>query len=118
MTITWTLVFCLPCAVMVLVWAAFLRRYTEELQRFSAWPALLFTTVSAFAGVWGMMHLDELAKRAPFDYGYEGRAWLLGAIGFISALVWVIRSRQWCSWGTLIIAGWMSLVWMAICSTL
>lgn len=103
---------------MVLIWAVFLARYKPELRRFSAWLALLCTTASVFAGVWGLMHVDELAKRSPFDYGYEGRAWLLGAIGFLSALVWVVRSRQWCSRGTLILAGWMSLVWMLICSTL
>lgn len=118
MSVPWAVFFGVPSASMVLVWAAFFTRYRRELKRIPAWPALLFTTASAFAGVWGLIRLDELAKRSPFDYGYEGRAWMLAVIGFVSASIWVMRSRQWCSWATLVTSGWMAVIWMMICATL
>ena len=117
MTVAWAIVFCVPSILMVPIWAAFLVRYRPELRRISAWLALLFTTASVFAGVWGLMHLEALRARSLLDWHYEERAWLLSTLGLISALVWVARSRQWYSWGTLLVASWTQLVWMAIFST-
>ncbi len=51
-----------------------LTSYRCELKRIPAWPALLFTSSFAFAGVWGLLRLDELSRRSPTDYGYEGLA--------------------------------------------
>jgi hypothetical protein len=117
MTLTWTFAFAIPSVVMVFVWLAVLVRYRPELRHLSVWLALLFTTASVFAGVWGLMHLEALRRRSLLDWHYEERAWLLDTIGFIAGLVWVTRSRRWYTWVALLAAGWMELVWLAIFST-
>lgn len=118
MTMAWSFVFGIPCVIMLFIFSAFLKPYKREGTGVVAWPALLFTTASTFAGVWGLINIKQLSKRAPFDYGYEARALLFGLAGVVCALVWVIYSRNWRSWGTLTVAAWMSLVWLMVCSTI
>lgn len=112
----WALIFGLPLITLVFIWARCLFSARSESKRVAAWPALLFTMASAFAGVWGLLHAAELSKRSAFDYGYECKAWLISLIGLIAAIVWVVRVKQWLSWATLVIAGWLNLIWMMLAS--
>jgi hypothetical protein len=104
--------------LMLFVWIGFFTRYKAELRRVIAWPALIFTSLSSWAAIWGSVHLAEMFKRSAFDFGFEQRAFWLSIFGMMASLVWVIRSRQWCSWGTLSVALWMSAVWMLACAAL
>ena len=64
-----------------------------------------------------MMHLEELRRRSIDDWRFESRSWLLATVGLISAGVWLARSRQWRSWATALVAGFLQLAWLTIFST-
>lgn len=100
------------------VWFSLTTRYRSELKHLSAWLALAFTTGSCVFGVWGLFHLTELQRRNFFDFGFERRAASIAYVGFVSAIVWVMRSRRWSSWMTLGIATCLSLLWTGACATL
>lgn len=113
----WALVFYISGALIALTWATTILRCRPELKRLSACTALLFTTVTCFTGAWGMLHLEELRRRSMLDWHFEERGWLLDTVGLIAALIWVSRSRNWCSWGTLAVAAFLQLAWLSIFSS-
>jgi hypothetical protein len=114
----WFLIFGVPLVILGCVVSMVLKRYEKDLRRISSWLAITFTGLSALGGVWGLIILDKLSKRNSFDYGYESRCFLLAFIGFLSALVWVIRSRKMPSFLTLTASLWISLIWMMDLGTL
>jgi hypothetical protein len=114
----WFLIFGVPLAILGFVVSMVLKQYEKDRRRISSWPAITFTALSALGGFWGFIILDQLSKRSGFDYGYEARCFLLAFIGFLSALVWVIRSRKISSFLTLTASLWISLIWMMDLATL
>ena len=116
--VLWAMIFGIPALFMLLAWIGFLTLFRAELSRIFAWPALIFTTSSVWAAIWAIAHIHELAKRSSLDYGFERRVFALAFVGLIAAVIWVFRSRQWSSWGTLSVAVWMSVVFAMICSTM
>lgn len=111
MMLTWSVIFGIACALMLLPWWAFFRRDVAERKRVVAWVALLCTSVAALAGPWALLHAAELSRRSGLDYRYEGKAWVVAAVGFISSIAWVKRSRQWRSLLTFCVAGVLILIW-------
>lgn len=107
-----------PSALMIWVAVRIVRVQRKELRSPLAWPAWLFTAASTFAGILGLILLERLSKRSGFDYGYEGTAWLLGAIGFVFSIGWLAHSRSRVALTTFGVAIWMSLLWTLVCSTL
>src|SRR5438045_2211740 len=67
------LIYGVPLAILGFVICIILNRYQKDCRRISSWVAITFTSLSALGGVWGFIILDQLSKRSPFDYGYEGR---------------------------------------------
>ncbi len=114
----WFLIYGVPLVVLGSVISMMLRQYEKDRRRVSSWLAITFTGLSALGGSWGFIILDQLSKRNRFDYGYEGRCFLLAFIGFLSALVWVIRSRKMPSFLTLTASLWISIIWMMDLATL
>jgi hypothetical protein len=114
----WLLIFGVPLVVLGCVISMLLKRYENDRRFIYSWLAIGFTGLSALGGVWGLIILDQLSKRNSFDYGYEGRCFLLAFIGFLSALVWVIRSRKIPSFLTFTASLWISLIWMMDLATL
>ena len=114
----WYLIYGVPLAILGFVSFTILNRYKKDRRRISSWVAITFTALSALGGVWGFIILDQLSKRSPFDYGYEGRCFLLASIGSSSALVWVIRSTKTPSLLTLATSLWISIFWMMDLATL
>ena len=114
----WFLIYGVPLVILGSVVSMVIKQYEKDRRRVSSWLAITFTALSALGGFWGFIILDQLSKRNSFDYGYEGRCFLLGFIGFISALVWVIRSRKMPSFLALTASLWVSLIWMMDLATL
>jgi hypothetical protein len=114
----WLLIYGVPLAILALVVRMVLKQYDKDRLRIFSWLTIIFTGLSALGGFWGFIILDQLSKRNSFDYGYEGRCFLLAFIGFLCALVWVIGSRKTSSVLTLIASLWISLIWMMDLATL
>jgi hypothetical protein len=114
----WYLIYGVPLAILGFVISIVLKRYEKDRRRISCWAAIIFTGLSALGGIWGFIILDQLSKRSPLDYGYEGRCFLLAFIGFLSALVWVTRSRKMPSFLALAASLWISVIWMMDFATL
>jgi hypothetical protein len=114
----WFLIYGVPLVILGFVVSMVLKRYEKDRRRISSWLAIAFTGLSALGGVWGFIILDQPNKRSSFDYGYEGRCFLLAFIGFLSALVWVIRSRKMPSFLAFAASLWIGLIWMMDLATL
>jgi hypothetical protein len=114
----WFLSYGVPLVILGLVVRMVLTQYERDRLRIFSWLAITFTALSALGGFWGFIILDQLSKRNSFDYGYEGRCFLLAFIGFLFAMVWVIGSRKTSSVLTLIASFWISLIWMMDLATL
>lgn len=99
-----------PFAVAIL-WAVFLLRYRGETKRTSAWAALSFASLSGIAALWAVTHLGALWQRSITDQRYEGWAWFFAVAGCGAALVWIVRSRNLCAIGTLLVTSWLSFIW-------
>ncbi len=83
--------------------------------------ATVVSAISPSMGIYGLLKLDELAKRRPFDYGFEGLAWLFAVVGVIAAIFGLLVLRKSCKffdWTPLAVSVWMFVVWAAVCSTL
>ncbi len=110
----WTLIYGVPTALMLFLWTAFLTRFRGERKLWPAWLAMTGATLPSLMGDWALTHVVWMARRAPTDYKLEKVAMTLGLIGAASAVVWLIRSRHFCSWGALAVAVWISGVWIVI----
>jgi hypothetical protein len=115
---SWVFTFGIPSAAMLIAWLIFLAGYRKEMSRVAAWPALLLTSASCWSGLWALFHLESMWKRASMDYGFEARGFLLGVIGGIAAIVWLRKSRQYCSVASLLCAVWSGFFFMCMLSTM
>lgn len=96
-----------PSFVMAALWSLFFTRYNVDRRRTSAWLALTFTSFSVIAALWAVIDLNELQNRPLMDTAYEDRAIAVAALGFLAALAWVVRHRNLCAVGVMIIAVWL-----------
>jgi hypothetical protein len=108
----------LPLTLIGISWRRIYSRRNSDTCRVFAWLASIFTVASSIGGVWGLVIVDQLAKRTRLDYGYEGRCFGLGALGLLGAIVWVIRSRNLAAALGLIASIWITTFWMLVLETL
>jgi hypothetical protein len=112
----WALIYGVPSLVMPILLLLFFLVYRKR----SAVPdyisvlSMLCATIPAWAGVWALTHVMKMAMREPNDYTFERTCFTFAVLGAIAAVVWILRSRQVCSFGTLLSSVWMALVWGAI----
>ena len=96
-----------PSLVMAGLWVLFFTRYIVDKRRTSAWLSLVFTFFSVIAALWAVIDLNELQNRSLMDTAYEDRAIAVAALGFLSALVWIVRHRNLCTVGVMLTAVWL-----------
>jgi hypothetical protein len=101
----------LPSIPLALLWAAFLFWRKPDRARRSAWLAMVCTSLSGIAALWGAANLATLWKRPMTDMAYERRGYFLAMAGFVAALVWFIRSRNPCAVGAMLVALWLSFIY-------
>ena len=111
-------IFAIPSAAMIAVWWGFVASWRSEKGRILALPGLVVTSITACIAIGGFVNLHRLRARSYFNYGFERHAATIAYLAVIAAVVWVVRSRTWKSWGTLAVAVWMALAWTAACATL
>jgi hypothetical protein len=64
-------------------------------------------------GIWALSHFQRmLLIPASTAFKVVCMGTLLAAVGGFAALTWVVIERNWLSWMSLAISGWMFLVWM------
>lgn len=115
--IRWSLIYGVPALLMLVVWAVYFTVNRARNKEIALWISLLAmasATIPAFAGVYALTHVYTMASRGPTDFTFERVSMVFGLLGAVTGIVWVIRSRRFCSWSTLAVSVWMSLVWGAI----
>ena len=105
-------------AILGFVIVLFFRKYETGRCRIVAWFAITFAALSALGGLWGLVVIAQLSKRSPFDYGYEGRCFILGVVGLLAVFVWVVLSRKLPAFLTLTASLWIAIFWMLDLATL
>src|SRR5579863_771463 len=114
----WWTIFGVPLFAVGVEWAVLVTRRRDQLRHITVAVAMLFTTASAFGGVWGLLHIEQMKRRGVGDYHYEFVGLLLATIAGLAALTWVsIERRMWLAWMTLAISGWMFVIWALACSS-
>jgi hypothetical protein len=109
----WWLVFGTPLAVSTLEWAILGSRRRDQLRHLTVTLALTFSTASTLVGVWALLHFDRmLLVSASTGHRVIFTGCLLATIGGFAAFTWVVIERNWFSWVTLAVSGWMFLIWM------
>ncbi len=102
---------------MLLVWLLFFTLYRSRRGEVPGYISILgmaCASIPAWAGVWALLHVMKMAMRDPNDYTFEHVCFGVALLGAIASVVWVLRSKQICSFGTLLSSVWMALVWGAI----
>jgi uncharacterized membrane protein len=110
----WSFIYGVPAALMLFFWTAFLTRNRDQMKNRAAWVALFGATYPALAGVYALTHVYKMAARVSTDYRFEKTALGFAILAVIAVIVWLRRSRQFSSWGTLAVAIWMGIVWTAV----
>jgi hypothetical protein len=98
-----------------------IRSGRPKIVRIGTLCATVVSAISPSMGLYGLVKLDELAKRSQLDYGFEGLAWLFAVLGVIAAIFCLLVIRKGCKlfdWIPLAVSVWMFVVWAAVCSTL
>jgi hypothetical protein len=112
------IVFGVPFLAGVFEWAVLGTRQRDQLRHSTAILAMTFSTASAFLGIWGLLHLEQMQHRAAFDYCFEGVGWLLATVALVATILWIVtKQKTWLSWLSLGISGWMFVIWALVCST-
>ncbi len=108
MIMIWWAIFGVPLFAAVVEWFVLVTHRRDQLRHITVVVAMLFSTASAFGGVWGLLQIEQMQRRAVDDFRYELVGLLLAAIAGFAALTWVlIERRTWLAWMSLVISGWM-----------
>jgi hypothetical protein len=110
-TLILSLIYVTPIILIGASWRRIYKRQGQDKHRISAWLGSIFTVASAMSGLWGLVIIDQLAKRSRLDYGYERHCFDLALLGFIGSLIWFIRSRNLSSTLTLVASLWITIFW-------
>ena len=114
----WSFIYATPLVLIGISWLRIYRRRDLDWHRISAWWGSIFTAASAMGGIWGLIIIDQLAKRNRFDYRYEGRCFELAFLGLLGTLIWLIRSRNLASTLTVAASLWITVIWIVDLETL
>lgn len=111
--VVWWFVFGMPFAVSTLEWVILSSRCRDQLRHVTVILAMAFSTAPALLGIWSLLHFQRMLL-VPASEGHKVvfTGCLLATVGGFAALTWVVIERNWFSWITLAISGWMFLVWM------
>jgi hypothetical protein len=109
----WWGVFGMPFAASTLEWVILSSRRRDQLRHITVILAMVFSTAATLLGIWALFHFQGMLL-VPASTGYKVvfTGCLLATGGGFAALTWVVIERNWLSWMSLAISGWMFLVWM------
>ncbi len=85
----WLAIFGAPLFAAVVEWVVLVARRRDQLRHMIVVVAMLFSTASAFGGVWGLLQIEQMKRRAVADFRYEFVGLLLAGIAGLAALTWV-----------------------------
>ena len=112
------IIFGVPFLAAVVEWAVLGTRRRDQLRHITVVLAMAFSTASAILGIWGLLQVEQMRRRAAFDYRFEGVGWLFATIALVAAILRIVSERRtWFSWLTLCISVWMFVIWTLVCST-
>jgi hypothetical protein len=105
--------FGMPFAASTLEWVILSSRRRDQLRHITVILAMVFSTAATLPGIWALFHFQGMLL-VPASTGYKVvfTGCLLATGGGFAALTWVVIERNWLSWMSLAISGWMFLVWM------
>ena len=111
--VLWWFVFGTPFAASTLEWVILSSRRRDQLRHVTVMLAMVFSTAPALLGIWSLLHFQRMLL-VPASTGHKVvfTGCILATLGGFAALTWVVIERNWLSWITLAISGWMFLVWM------